>query len=643
MNRGEAAVAVKRFAILGTAGHIDHGKSSLVRALTGVDPDRLPEEKARGMTIELGFAHLDLPAVRLGIVDVPGHERFVRTMVAGATGIDLALLVVAADDGVMPQTREHLEILDFLGVRHGVVVVSKFDIADVERVAEVARGVREAARGTAIEAWRAVGVSAVRGEGLGELRTELERLAAELPPRDTNGIFRMAIDRVFAVKGRGTVVTGSVLAGRAEAGQALELWPGGMACKVRELQTHGESTTVTAVGQRAAINLTGIDRENVERGDELATPGAMGASRYVDARIRVSGRRDRGLATHRRVRVSLGTREEIAVAVCLGEAGIDAGQSGMVQLRFGRPIVAAHGQRFIVRDENGQSTIGGGVVLRPVSRRMKASAGEVAALVRLESGDAAARMDAVMGASGFEIPGAERLAVLAGVSSAEAADGIRNARARGTLIRIGAAEAHVAAVDGLGGRALAHLRRHHAKARQEPGELVDRFTGWIDRRSAAGCGRAILARMRDIGQVIVRGPYVACREFRPALSAEDAALLEKLVAELAASGLDPPEWGKLKVVVGLSRPRAAMLLELARTDPRLIQLGQELIADAGAISLLTRTVAELGRGGRRFKLAEVRDALKLSRRAVLPMLEYLDRAGVTRRIGDERVLADGMR
>ncbi len=639
MDAAELNRVVKRFAILGTAGHIDHGKSSLVRALTGIDPDRLPEEKARGMTIELGFAHLELPNARLGIVDVPGHERFVRTMVAGATGVDLAALVVAADDGVMPQTLEHMEILSFLGVERGVVVVSKCDVVTVDRVGEVARQVVEAARGTAIEGWRAIGVSNVRSDGLAELRSELARLVSGLPSRDSDGLFRMAIDRVFAVKGRGTVVTGSVLQGRAEAGQTLELLPSGIACKVREMQTHGESATVTAVGQRAAMNLTGVDREKIERGDELATPGALVASRYVDGRIRVSVRRERGLVSHRRVRVSMGTREEFAVAVCLEGEQIAAGLTGLVQLRFDGPMVAAHGQRFIVRDGNGEATIGGGAVLRPVSRRLKGSVEETSALARLESADAAERMEGVLAASGFQIPTAERLAVLAGVSVAIAARALVEARLGGALVKIGTIEAHRAGIDGLEERALAHLRRHHARNRQEPGVLVDRFVGWLEGRSAAGCGRALLARMREAGRVIVRGPYVSSREFRPALSADDAALVERLVAEIAAAGLDPPEWGKLKVVADLSRPRSAMLKELARTEARLVQVGPELIADAAAIARLKEAVGELGRGGRRFKLAEVRDALKLSRRAVLPMLEYLDRTGVTRRIGDERVLA----
>jgi len=629
----------RRFAILGTAGHIDHGKSSLVRALTGVDPDRLPEEKARGMTIELGFAHLDLPEGRLGIVDVPGHERFVRTMVSGATGIDLAALVVAADDGVMPQTREHLEILDFLGVERGVIVVSKCDAATAERAVEVARQAREAGRGTAVERWRSVIVSAVRGDGLDALRSELGRLVAELDARRADGVFRMAIDRVFAVKGRGTVVTGSVLSGRVEAGQTLELLPHGEACKVREMQTHGEAATVAGIGQRAALNLTGIDREGIARGDELATPGALAASRYVDARVRISGRRERGLTNHRRVRISIGTREEIAVAVCLSEREVGAGESGLVQLRFMAPMVAGHGQRFIVRDENGQSTIGGGVVLRPVSRRLKASTSEAEKLGRLESPEAERRMDAVLAESGFVIPPAERLAVLSGVGWAEAANGLREARTSGAIEKIGAGEAHREAAAGLCERGLAHLMRHHARHAQEPGVLVDRFVGWLERRSGPLCGRVLLGRMRDAGQVVIRGPYVASCSFRPALSTEDSDLLERLVAELTAAGLDPPEWGKLKVVAGLSRQRSGKLLELARTDARLVQVGGELMVEAGAILRLKGTVRSLGEGGRRFKLAEVRDALKLSRRAVLPMLEYLDRSGMTRRVGDERVLS----
>ncbi|MEE8169008.1 MAG: selenocysteine-specific translation elongation factor, partial [Phycisphaerae bacterium] len=321
MPNDPAAPPATRYRILGTAGHIDHGKSRLVQALTGTDPDRLPEEQARGMTIELGFAHLDLPGrdgqpgVRLGIVDVPGHERFVRTMVAGATGIDLGLLVVAADDGVMPQTREHAEILHLLGVAHGVVAINKADLVDDERCDAVAEQIVEMTAGTPLHDWPIVRVSAATGSGLDALRDALADVLSAAPDARESAVFRLAIDRVFAVRGRGTVVTGSVLSGTVEPGATLALMPAGLTGRVREIQSHGTSAATVRAGQRAALNLTGIDRARITRGAEMATPRYLTPSRYVDANIHVSSRRERPLASFRRARVEMATWEHVALIV----------------------------------------------------------------------------------------------------------------------------------------------------------------------------------------------------------------------------------------------------------------------------------------------------------------------------------------
>lgn len=629
-----------RFMILGTAGHIDHGKSTLVRALTGIDPDRLPEEKARGMTIDLGFAHLDLPGVRVGIVDVPGHERFVKTMVAGATGIDAALLVVAADDGPMPQTREHIEILDLLGVTVGLIVVSKADLVDAERVAAVTRDVLREAAGTSIARWPSVAVSATRGDGLDELRTRTRELAARVETRATSSVFVMPIDRVFTKHGRGTVVTGSVACGSAEIGQTLHLMPAEIPVRIRELQSYGAAARSAQVGRRAAINISGVDRVSPGRGDVLATPGYLTPTRYVDVRVRLVSQRSKPLGSHRRVRVAFGTREEMAVLVCVEGAAVPPGDGAFVQLRFAKPVVVRFGERMILRDETACETIGGAVVLRVVSRRIRPARAAINALRALESADAIVRIREVLRSAGFRRNAALELACAAGVEPGEVPTLLDALRGAGELRRVGAFEVDRHVVDDVRSRALTYVKRHHARTPTEPGVLSDRFVGWLDRRSAAGLGRFLLQELIDAGELVARGPYVAHREFRPALSAEDQALAERLVAEIAAAGLDPPEWSKLRVLAGLSRQRAAMLLELARSEPRLVQIGPEEFVERRHLDRLKDVVREVGRGGRRFRLAEVRDALALSRRSVLPLLEYLDRTRFTRRIEDMRVLAE---
>ncbi len=361
----------RQYHILGTAGHIDHGKTSLVRALTGVDTDRLPEEQHRGMTIELGFADLTVEEMRFGIVDVPGHERFVKTMVAGATGIDMALLVVAADDSVMPQTIEHVEILNLLGVRRGVVAITKIDLVDPEMVELVADEVTELLASTPLAEAPIRLVSSTTGVGVEALKETLHDVAQGIEPASSQWPFRMTVDRVFTVQGRGTVVTGSALRGSVSAGDTLEVWPGGRTCRVRDLQTHGVHRDSLMRRQRVAINVSGIDRASVPRGSELATPGYLTASHLVDVRLECLSSSPRPLKSTSTVRLGVGTAEVPVRVVLLGRSMLEPGQSGYAQLRSGQPLTTTYGQRFILRDETAVRTIGGGIVLRPVAGRKR--------------------------------------------------------------------------------------------------------------------------------------------------------------------------------------------------------------------------------------------------------------------------------
>ncbi len=647
-NQGPSPQSALHCCILGTAGHIDHGKSALVKALTGTDPDRLPEEKARGMTIELGFAQLSLPAVEgrsdgviVGMVDVPGHERFIKTMVAGATGIDLAMLVVAADDGVMPQTREHVEILDLLGVRAGLVVLSKADLVPEDRCRAVRSQVVDLVTDTALAGWPVQIASAKTGQGLSEIREAIGALVRGLPPSREDSIFRLAIDRVFPIHGRGTVVTGSVLAGRVNPGAALELLPAGLPCKVREIQSFGRAAQNVAAGERAALNLTGIDRDKIERGMELATPGYLAASRYVDACVRVLPRRTKPLISHQRIRVCMGTSELMASAVVIGESQVSPGAEALVQVRFDAPSPAAFGQRFIIRNENAQSTLGGGRVVRPFSRRFgPRDSAEQSSLRRACADDPIVRLDEAARHAGFDPPTANRLACATGIDP-ESVEKLRQSlRASGKLTRLGAdREVHIDTIAAAKQRTVDFLKRHHQTHSLEPGLLRDRLIGWLDRRTAPGCGRQVFALIESAGLVVNRGPYVADRQFRPALSAEDAALLESLVVELARAGYDPPPWASLKTVAGLSKQRSKVLEEIAKSEPRLAAFAPGCYISADAIAGLKQVVGTVS-SGRPFKLAQVRDALGASRRVVQPLLEYLDRIQFTRRVGDERIILE---
>lgn len=629
--------------ILGTAGHIDHGKSSLVRALTGTDPDRLPEEQRRGMTIELGFAHLDVAAdgrgFRFGVVDVPGHERFVRTMVAGATGIDIAILVVAADDGWMPQTQEHADILDLLGVESGIVTMTKCDAVPSERLSAVRAEIAERVGGTTMASWPVLETSARTGDGIDELRNALAVAASRLHERKATSVFRLAIDRVFSIHGRGTVVTGSVLSGHVRVGDELQLLPSGERCKVREVQTHGEMVDDAIGGQRAALNLTGIDREAIDRGMELASPGFLAASRYVDARVRLLDREKNALRSHRRVRVLIGTTEAMATLVVIGEDSIAPGAEAFAQLRLHRPVVGGFAQRCILRDETAATTIGGGVIVRPQARRVRPKlADTMQSFEAAASDDAVTRLAEALRDAGFESLTTEALAGRIGAESADVASMMKRLADTDVLVDVDGHRVHRDTLERLLERTANMLKRHHALKPGEPGIQRDKLIGWISARSASNLGKRLLTELQSRGVVIERGPYCAHRDFRPAMSLEDEGAMTKVVAEIESSGFDPPEWDKLRAVRGMSRQRARSLADIAKTDPRLVSYALGFYISARALDQFRSAVLQLGEGGRRFKLADVRDKTGQSRRVVQPLLEHLDRVGVTKRVGDERVL-----
>ncbi|MGE3806638.1 MAG: selenocysteine-specific translation elongation factor, partial [Gemmataceae bacterium] len=351
--------------ILGTAGHIDHGKTALVKALTGVDCDRLPEEKARGITIDIGFAHLELGEFVLGIVDVPGHERFIKNMLAGATGFDLCMLVVAADDSVMPQTREHLEILCLLGLSTGVIALTKSDLVDADTRQVVELEIRELVQGTFLAEAPIVHTSAHRGLGLDDLRAALTAACASVAAREEHDWFRMPIDRVFVVQGHGTVVTGSVLNGRLRAGDEVDWLPVNQRVRVRSLQTHGAAVDEVRRGMRAAVNLAGVPHEDVIRGQELATPGILVPSRLLTLQVRCLADARQPLKHRASVRFHLGTAELLGTLMLLDSTRLEPGQWGLAQIHLEEPALAVWGQPFVIRSPGAERTLGGGKILQP--------------------------------------------------------------------------------------------------------------------------------------------------------------------------------------------------------------------------------------------------------------------------------------
>jgi len=630
--------------ILGTAGHIDHGKSTLVKNLTGIDPDRLPEEKQRGMTIELGFARLDLPResddespLRFGIVDVPGHERFVRTMVAGAAGIDIAMLVIAADDGWMPQTQEHFDILTLLRVNRGLVAITKCDLVAPERISDVEADIRERLRKTPAADWPIVQTAAAKGAGIDELKHRLAELASNAARPAANHLFRMHIDRVFTIHGRGTVVTGSVVSGTVQVDDELELLPAGQVCRVRGIQNHGEDCNSAGVGARAALNLTQVERSAVDRGMDLATPGYLTASRYIDIHLNLLPHLKKNVPSHRKVRVLTGTREVMATLVLFGISELDPGATGFAQLRLYEPIAAAFDQRVIVRDETAEHTLGGATVIRPVSTRLQSMRPDVLAHVEAAaSTDASGRLADVYRAAGFQPLNDRQLSARIGIDKAAIATLREELIADGTLVHVAEVLTHRDVLVQLRDRAVTRVARHHDAHPREPGLSRDKLVGWFTARTDRKLAKPLLQHFISAGDLKENGTFITTADFGPQLSPEDEAALRKIVIEIELAGYDPPKWEKLNATAGLSRARLKELFNLAKIDPRLQVLNADQLISTVALERVEAIVEKLGFGGQKFTLAQVRDATGKSRRIVQALLEYLDKTGTTRRVGDER-------
>ncbi|GBD35610.1 Selenocysteine-specific elongation factor [bacterium HR36] len=632
--------------ILGTAGHIDHGKTSLIKALTGIDCDRLPEEKARGITIDIGFAHLELGEYRLGIVDVPGHERFIKNMLAGATGIDLALLVVAADDSVMPQTREHLEILQLLGLRHGVIAISKADLVDATTREVVALEVQELVRGTFLENAPVVFTSARTGEGLDELKQALHQVCGRVEERRVQDIFRMAIDRSFAVAGYGTVVTGSVTSGRLRVGEEVEWLPRGERLRVRGLHNHDRPVDEVHRGMRAAINLAGVKHEQIARGQELATPGYLRPSRVLTVRLHTLPDIRHPIKHRAEVRFHLGTAEILGSVALLDCDRLEAGRWALAQLFLREPVVARWGQPFVIRDPSAASTLGGGQVLQPLAQKLRR--GRLDTLERLETlwrGDAEARAEVVAWFAGWQGLRSAELVQGAGLTLDELEPTISRLHATGRLLSLplGAGKTvslHAEVFEQLAGKLLALLGQLHAEyplvASHDRSKVEAQLSYVGDETLVHAVTETLLAR----GQVVGDQRRIARADFKPKLSAAQRKLKERIVHAYRAARFQPPELSDFAQEAGGQATALKDLFEVCVAEGELVHIDGELYLHAEHEQAMRHLLREQLQGGRGLTVSEIRDLLQTTRKYAVPLCEYLDRQGFTRREGDLRFLAE---
>ncbi len=634
---------LKHHFILGTAGHIDHGKTALVRALTGTDTDRLPEEQRRGMTIELGFAELTIGRTSFGVIDVPGHERFVRTMVAGATGIDLALIVIAADDSVMPQTAEHVQILQLLGVTRAVVAVTKTDTVDEEMVQLVTDDVRQLLADTPFADAPIRPVSSITGAGLDPLKEALVRVCENVSKRTAPTPFRLAVDRVFTVQGRGTVVTGSVLCGEVSEGDTLQVWPAGASCRVRGLQTHGTQSEAVSRGQRAAINISGIERDQLQRGCELATPGYLTPTRMIDVRLDYLSSNARPLKSTSVVRLEVGTGEVPARVVLKGESTLAPGASTFAQLRCSETITTTYGQRFIIRDDGAVRTLGGGIVLRPVaSRKRRTAEVESDRLRQLETGDSDERVEEVLRRARFAKPTDLQLCAFAGVELDELPQVLDRLRAAKRWAPVAGTEIYAvpAALDDLASRLTAWLERHHRNHPDLPGRPVDSVTGWLERMTHRTLTRPLLEHFVQSKAIKLLGRFACAPAFAPKLTAADERIMDAMIQEIRTGGFQPPSLETVAAASKVDKKRRERLATLAVAMGELVKIDGKTFLHADTELQLREKIAGAIRREGSVTVAQVRETLDSTRKFVVPFLEYLDRIGFTKRVGDRRELEE---
>jgi selenocysteine-specific elongation factor len=623
--------------VLGTAGHVDHGKTALVRALTGVDTDRLPEEKSRGITIDLGFAELVAPdGASLGVVDVPGHEDFVRTMVAGATGMDVVLLVVAADEGVMPQTREHLDIVRILAVPRMVVALTKVDLVDGEWLALVTEEVRAVLAGTPFAAAPIAPTSCRLGTGLEELRALLFEAAAQARPRAEDDLARLPVDRSFTVQGIGTVVTGTLWSGTLSVGDRARILPGSGEVRIRSVQVHGRDASAARAGERTALALAGLEREGVRRGSVVVTDPSWAATSMITVRAHMLPTAPRSLEPGERVRVLLGTAEVMARCAFLeGREPLQPGAAAWVQLRLEEPVLARARDRVVLRSYSPVLTIGGGTVAEPLApKRRRVDEEEGRALEALVAGDPFQRVLGSVVLGGWRGAGVGTLPQASGLPAAAVSAALARLEAEGGVVSRGAAFAPGVAAQAEG-RILEALDRGHASDALRPSVPLERLREALPVWASPGLREGVLARLARAGALELAEGGARRPGFRAAPTPDQESACRALRDAFDAAGLAAPFVEELPPALR-SRPDIAGLLRFLEAQGSVRSVGEGLLVSARALDAAAHEIAATLGGRSGLGPADFREILPVSRRHLMPLLAYFDGVGVTVREGPLR-------
>jgi selenocysteine-specific elongation factor len=620
-----------RYVILGTAGHIDHGKSALVKALTGIDPDRLKEEKERGITIDLGFADLSYPdGLTIGIVDVPGHERLVRNMLAGAGGIDLVLLVVAADEGIMPQSREHLYICDLLKIKSGLIAITKADLVENEWLELMKDEIRDFVKGTFLERAPIVPVSSKTMFNLDLLKEEIRAVALKVEPKPSKGLFRLPIDRVFTLKGFGTVITGTALSGSISIDDAVEILPSNIKSKVRGLHSHGRPIQTAYAGQRVAINLQGVEKEELKRGDSVVLPGRFIPTKTIDAKIELL-RDVPVLKSKSLVHFHLSTSENIARVILYSKDELKAGESCYCQFRLQEPVVSMSGDRYIIRRFSPVETIGGGEILDPSPPRRRHKEG-AEALMAFEKGSLSDKISlkvlqtGLNGISTMSIDGW----IKAEIPTIE--ESIETLRKKGILMNIDDIIIHKTFFDSFREKVLQVLNNFHAKSPLRPGMPKEELRALFKELKLFD---GLITLVND---VVMEKEIVRLKTFSAVLSQEEETLKVKVLELLQKGGFQPSFKEEISQSLKLDQKHLSDILKLMVKEGNLVRINESMYLTTSVYNDMINALKNFFSKKPEMTVAEFRDILKTTRKYALPILEYLDSNKVTLRVGDVRKL-----
>ena len=628
--------------MIGTAGHIDHGKTSLIKALTGTDTDRLKEEKERGISIDLGFAHLDLPdGTSAGIVDVPGHERFIKNMLAGAHGIDLVLFTVAADDGVMPQTEEHFDIVHLLGVEMAIFVITKADLVTESRIHEVEEEIDILTLGTNLESSPKLAVSSITGQGLEELKQLISTTLKSSTQTVPSGYFRLPVDRAFVLQGHGVVVTGTALSGAVALGEQVRCLPGNSLFRVRSLQVHGKSVDRAGWGQRVAMNLTGPERASIERGQVICHEKLSLTSDRFDAFLEVRPAAGKGIKNHQRLRIHMGAAERLAKIILLGgKEKLDAKASAYCQITLNEPLLVMRGDHFVARDETAQRTLGGGIVIHPRANRHRKNEPELLSrLETLHKGNLAQVVETFL---------AEDAAFALPIESIYQFINVREEEARAKIEGLDTLRALNAEGDTLytteekwnqlREQMLRLLKAFHSTHALVPGMDMEELRGKLRWELAPKVFRAVIELF--LGEKIIgrEENLLHLATHRVQLGGQEKVLMDKIKQILGTQPLAPPDLKELEKQAGVSRQRLTEVIRLLERDGSVVRVTTDMYFLASSIEQLRATLKNYLTDKGEMTAASFRDLINSSRKYTIPLLEYFDRDGLTIRIGDVRRL-----